>query len=70
MIKKFRCVLFVPFLLVGACSSEDKQETSAPGNNNPVFQDQMRALEKAKGVEKIIQDEANQTQQAIEDQSK
>ena len=67
MTKKYRLVLFIPFLLIGGCSSGDDEATQPDKEN--VFGDQMQSLEKAKGVEQVLQTEADKQRQAIEEQS-
>jgi len=67
MAKKYRLILFIPFLLIGGCSSGDDETTKS--NREHVFSDQTQALEKAKGVEQVLQTEADNQRQAIEEQS-
>jgi hypothetical protein len=67
MTKKYRLILFIPFLLIGGCSSGDDETTQS--NKEHVFSDQTQALEKAKGVEQVLQTEADKQRQAIEEQS-
>lgn len=67
MTKKYRLLLFIPFILIGGCSSGDDETTQS--NEEHVFSDQTQALEKAKGVEQMLQTEADKRHQAIEEQS-
>jgi hypothetical protein len=67
MTKKYRLILLIPFLLIGGCSNGDDETTQS--NNEHVFSDQTQALEKAKGVEQVLQTEADKQRQAIEEQS-
>ncbi len=69
MLKKYRSILFVPFLLLGACSSGDEQTTTEKSSDDHILKNQMRALEKAKGVEQMLQQGADRNRQAIEEQS-
>jgi uncharacterized protein YcfL len=67
MAKKYRLILFIPFLLIGGCSSGEDETTQS--NKEHVFSDQTQALEKAKGVEQVLQTETDKQRQAIEEQS-
>ena len=69
MTKKYRLILFIPFLLIGGCSSGDDETTHNQSNKENVFSSQTQALEKAKGVEQVLQSEADKQRQAIEEQS-
>lgn len=64
MIKKYRFILFMSFFLMGGCSTEDNKTTSKQSGKPSIFSDQLKALEKAKAVEQVIQtgiDKRNQT---------
>jgi len=67
MTKKYRCILFIPFLLIGGCSSGEDTATPEQSSKEHVFSDQARALEKE--VEQVIQSGADRQRQAIEEQS-
>ena len=69
MAKKYRLILFIPFLLIGGCSSGDDVSTQTQSNKENVFSSQTQALEKAKGVEQTLQIEADKQRQAIEEQT-
>jgi uncharacterized protein YcfL len=69
MRKMYQSILFIPFLLIGGCSSGEDQTTQAPPSKEHVFSDQARALEKAREVEQVIQSGADKQRQAIEEQS-
>jgi PBP1b-binding outer membrane lipoprotein LpoB len=69
MTKKYRSILFIPFLLIGGCSSGEDQTTQKQSSKEHVFSDHTRALEKARGVEQVIQSGADKQRQAIEKQS-
>ena len=69
MTKMYRCILFIPFLLIGGCSSGEDKTTPEQSSKEHVFSDQTRALEKAKGVEQVLQSGADKQRQAIEEQS-
>jgi hypothetical protein len=69
MTKKYRFILFIPFLLIGGCSSGEDNTTPEQSNKEHVFSDQARALEKARGVEQVLQSGADKQRQAIEEQS-
>lgn len=58
-------------LLLAACGSRPADEHAAkapPPAQKTVLDDQLKALQKAKGVEKQLQDEKDKTDQAIDDQ--
>ncbi len=70
MRKMCQFVSFMPFLLIIGCSSgEDKTSTAKPAKE-PIFKEQIRALEKAKEVEQLLQDSIDKHRQTIEEQSK
>ena len=69
MTKKYQLILLLPFLLTGGCSSREDTATPEQSSKEHVFSDQARALEKAKGVEQVIQSGADRQRQAIEEQS-
>jgi uncharacterized protein YcfL len=69
MMKKHPFILFIAFLLIGGCSSGEGTTTPEQSSKEHVFSDQTRALEKAKGVEQVIQSGADRQRQAIEEQS-
>ena len=60
-------LLFIPFLLIGGCSSGDDEATQP--NKEHIYNDQTQVLEKAKSVEQVLQTEADKQRQAIEEQS-
>ena len=55
--------------MIGGCSSGEDTASPEQSSKEHVFSDQARALEKAKGVEKVIQSGADRQRQAIEEQS-
>lgn len=59
----------MPFLLTGGCSSEEDVTTQKQPSKEHVFSDQTHALEKAKGVEQVLQSGADKQRQAIDEQS-
>jgi len=59
-----RFVLLTTFILFGGCSGEQDNSTK-----EHVFQTQVEALDKARDVEKLLQDSNQQQQRAIEAQS-
>jgi ribosomal protein L20A (L18A) len=69
MLKIYRVALLIPFLLTGACTSEENQSTPAQPDKNHIFKDQVQALEKAKAVEKALQDAAAKRRKMIEQQT-
>lgn len=69
MVRKYLCILFVSFFMVGGCSSEEDKITSEQTNKEHFLKDQVRALEKAEGVEQMLQSGADKRQQQIEEQT-
>ena len=69
MTKKYQFIFLLPFLLIGGCSSGEDNTTPEQSSKEHVFSDQTRALEKAKGVEQMIQGGADRQRQMIEEQS-
>jgi PBP1b-binding outer membrane lipoprotein LpoB len=69
MKKRYQLILLLPFLFIGGCSSGEDTTTPERSSKEHVFSDQTRALEKAKGVEQVIQSGADKQRQAIEEQS-
>jgi hypothetical protein len=65
---KYRSVLLLPFLLVGGCSDGEDEATPGASGKQLMFEDQIQSLEKAEGVERILQDGADVRRQAIEQQ--
>ncbi len=70
MFRKYICILSVSFFLIGGCSSEEDKTTIEQTNKEHFLKDQARALEKAKGVEQMLQSGADKRQQQIEEQSR
>jgi len=64
MQKKYSLILFVPFILMAGCSSEDNKSTTS---ELPIFNEQVKALEKAKEVEKMLQVGMDKQKQAIDE---
>jgi PBP1b-binding outer membrane lipoprotein LpoB len=68
MQKKYSLILFVLFILMAGCSSEDnKPMTPKPPSELPIFNEQVKALEKAKEVEKMLQVGMDKQKQAIDE---
>jgi len=64
-------------VLISGCSGNDDQHTSAQPESATktqdqpkIFQDQINALDKAKGVEGTLQEGADRDRQKIDDQSR
>lgn len=66
--KKYRLLLLMSSLLIGACSSGDGQTSTEKSNNDPILKEQMKALEKAKGVEQMLQSGAVQRRKSMTEQ--
>jgi outer membrane biogenesis lipoprotein LolB len=56
-------------LLLPACS-DDRRQAKVPEKPTHVWQDQTRALDKAKEVEKTVMDAYEQRSKAIDDQTR
>lgn len=68
--ERIRLVFFIPTLLICGCSSEEEKAAPATSKKEHVFKDQVRALEKTKELEQVLQNQADKRGQAIEKQSK
>jgi len=68
MVRKDLCILFISFFVIAGCSSEEDKTTSEQSNKEHFLKDQVRALEKAKAVEQMLQSGADKRQQEIEEQ--
>ena len=58
--KKSRFIMLALFILIGGCSNGDdkttiEQSSKEQSSKEPIFNDQLKALEKAKDVEQVIQ---------------
>ena len=74
MIKTAFSIFLISFLLtglfmLGGCSSDEDKTTKERSDNEHVWKAQTQALDKAKGVEQMIQSTAEQHNQIIEEQS-
>jgi hypothetical protein len=56
--------------LIGGCSSGEDNSTPEQSSKEGILKDQIRALEKAKEVEQMLQSGADNRRQAMEEQSK
>lgn len=68
MMHNYRIVLLMPFLLVGGCTGGGDEATPGASGKELMFEDQIQSLEKAEGVEQLLQDGADVRRQAIEQQ--
>lgn len=69
MIKKYRILFCILFLLIGGCSSGEDSSTIEPSSNENILNDQMQALEKAKQVEQMVQDAFEKQRRLIDENS-
>ncbi len=70
MMKKiYRILLLMPFLLLGGCPGGEDKTTQDRSDGSQVLSGQMRAIEKAKEVEQVLQRTAEQHNRAIDRQS-
>ena len=70
MMQKYRFIFFMPFLLIGGCSSGEDNTTPEQSSKGHILKDQIQTLEKAKEIERVIQSGVDKRRQAIEKQSK
>ncbi len=61
-----RLILFVLFMLMAGCSSESDKAVPEHLSKTLIFNEQVQALEKAKGVEQMLQLEADKSRQALD----
>ncbi len=61
-------LLFVLFILMTGCSSEENKPVTPEKSSGelPIFNEQVKALEKAKEVEQMLQMNMDNKQQAID----
>ncbi|WP_297527709.1 hypothetical protein [Thiohalobacter sp.] len=70
-----KILVIAALLVLGGCSGQEEPEPTPPAQgqsrvpDSNVFSDQVRALERAEGVEQTIKDAAEQQRQAIEAQT-
>lgn len=57
-------------VLATACSKQSGEQQSAASARNGVFGDQIKAMDKAKQVQKVLQDSAAAQRKAIDQQSR
>ncbi|MCK4843122.1 MAG: hypothetical protein KAT04_14770 [Methylococcales bacterium] len=67
MTKKYYFILFIPFILIGGCSSEDDKTTPEQSNTERLFDDQRKVLEKAKEVEQMLQINMNNRMESVDE---
>ncbi len=70
MVKKLQFILFIAFFLIAGCSNDEEQNVQSQSNQDHVFKEQKRALDKAKGVELMLKNAAKKQQQSIVEQTK
>jgi uncharacterized protein YcfL len=68
--KKFHILFIAVFLVIGCSNESDDKNLSVQTEQPHVLKTQKQALDKATGVEQMLQDGANLRRQAIEEQSK
>lgn len=55
MIKTTRFIIISSALLITACSTEEEQTSQQPSSDEHLLSEQVQAMEKAKGVEQMLQ---------------
>jgi len=68
--KKLQLLIFIPILLMLACSNEDGDNPQVQNNQSHILKAQTRALDKVKSVEQMLQNGADNRRHRIEEQSK
>lgn len=61
--------LLVSAFVISACSGEKNELSSETAKDEHLFSDQKRALDKAKGVEQMLQTGADDRQRQIDEQT-
>ena len=69
MIYKYPFILLITFTLTAGCSNSSDETTTEATTKEHFASDQKRALDKAKTVEQLLQDGADQRQRDIEAQT-
>lgn len=64
MIKTARFITFLLVLFIAACSTEEEQTGQQPSSDGHLLSEQVQAMEKAKGVEKMLQRGADERQKS------
>jgi len=68
--KRQQILIFMSLFIVIGCSSEDNSATKSKSSDEHIFKNQVQAIEKAKEVEVLLQNAADQQRKAIEEQTK
>ncbi len=68
--KKYGITLLVSFILINGCSKEQEDTISVESKQGKIFNAQVQALEKAKGVEQMLQNGADKQRQNIDAQTR
>lgn len=67
--KKHRSIVCVLFIFIAGCSSGDAEKKPEKPSKTLIFNDQVKALEKAKGVEQMLQMGADKRLQNLDEKS-
>lgn len=68
--KKLQFLIYIPLLLMVACSNEEGENLQGSNKQSHILKTQVQALKKAKGVEQMLQKGADNRRLAIEEQTK
>lgn len=68
MITRYPIIFLLSFIITG-CSSSNDESSAEPSKNEHFASDQKRALDSAKSVEQLLQDNADQRQRDIQEQT-
>lgn len=68
--KKQTKIIFISFFLMNGCSKESGENQQPESKQGKIFNTQVQALEKAKGIEQILQNSADKQRQKIEEQTR
>ncbi len=69
MIKQTKIIL-ISFFLMNGCSKKSGENQQPESKEGKIFNTQIQALEKAKGIERMLQNSADKQQQKIEEQTR
>jgi hypothetical protein len=63
-------IILISFFLMNGCSKESGENQQPESKQGEIFNTQIQALEKAKGIEQILQNSADKQRQKIEEQTR
>ena len=69
MMNKYSFILLISSFLISGCSGSNDEASTKTTSKEHFASDQKRALDSAKSVEQLLQDNADQRQRDIDEQS-